>query len=134
MGWAACNISSRVVTIMSLTSSVVDTVIKSVRYVLRRGVKDDPEANPRDDDSASLSSQRTIGQDSLDQKSLTTIEEQTIFVVPTNHSHNLKGFCDIPDELLHADTKCTRRRQSSNGSRNWIITQEPEEMVTPSQR
>ena len=122
---------------MTLTTSLMENVIKSIRYVLRRGVKDDPEARLHDLDSESLSWPNSLGTGPIVRHSRSVSStsreepEQTIFIVPTSHTSKSAGFCDVPDELLNTDTRSYRRRESSVSSKAWTMIPEVDELVTP---
>lgn len=95
---------------MTLTASIVEVVRNSVRYVLRRSVKDDPEA--RLDEVLSPSFTNNCFNNPVLSSHSNGSQQSSI-----NESGQLaSGFCDVPDELLKLERESNRRRQSGHAS------------------
>jgi hypothetical protein len=107
---------------MTLKASIIEGVRNSVRYVLRRSVKNDPEALLDDAFSPGLSDE-SLGGNSRSPKIYNSTGDQER--TRNEYSRPLMRFCDVPDELLKLKWKLSRRRQSSKTSTYFSI------IVTP---
>src|SRR5271169_2154727 len=102
---------------MTITASIMEGMRNVVRYVLRRSVKNDPEALQDDAFSPGLSDESFSSNsgspricDSTGGQERTTNED----------GGPLTGFCDVPDDLLKLEWQLSRRRQSSQTSSTYF--------------
>lgn len=102
---------------MTITASIMGGMRNAIRYILRRSVKNDPEALQDDAFSPGLSDESFSSNggspriyDSPGGQERTTNED----------GRPLTGFCDVPDELLKLEWQLSRRRQSSQTSSTYF--------------
>jgi len=91
---------------MTITASVVQIVRSSVRYILRRPVKNDPEARLH----PSLTDEAYDGENSFDDLSTKVQGRMPFISLPTT------GYCDVPEELLTLRRNSSLRTKSSTSS------------------